>query len=483
MKLLSDADKFNRELNNILIQFENKIPHMYKLSELYIDASNPIRKVKREFLFLRRLFGFFKSFLTMLFRSHSNNRSVSKIEGDILLVSPYINKVSKENFFFGDLDNHFRNLNKITVDLRIYNGESSEREYFTQEDDLSLNIFYLPCLNLRENFIVFKDLLRTFKDLSVVINKEEDLEKIKILKLIRNRIFSKTNFFNFYLATQIDNWIKKNNFRFAVVTFDGSPWERIFCNKFKALNERTKVAFYQHAPLTEKSYSLFNKYPKLMNPDRIFCTGKIPYKILSNNISFLKKISVLGSRKHQIEPMERSFDKEESVLFITQGLRKDILTLYRVAIRLAFHKKGIKAKVLIHPAANVGLLFRIVNKFFELFLSNFKCFSALDDNDFSKSKFMVYFSSSLAIEKIFFDVRPIHLESSSHSNPLKELVDSEHPALSWCRQAKNFNDILNIIDSKSDLDSIELGNSKENAKIFSKKYFEPFKLTKEIISD
>ena len=41
---------------------------------------------------------------------------------------------------------------------------------------------------------------------------------------------------------------------------------------------------------------------------------------------------------------EGGFDKEELVLFITQGLRKDIYTLYKIALRLAFRKKGMKAK-------------------------------------------------------------------------------------------------------------------------------------------
>ena len=111
------------------------------------------------------------------------------------------------------------------------------------------------------------------------------------------------------------------------------------------------------------------------------------------------------------------------------------------------------------------------------------CISSADDNTFSKSKFMVYFSSSLAIEKIPFDIRPIHLENSSNNNPLNELVHKGNPTLSWCSQAKNFNDILNIINSEPDLDSMDVEYSKENAKVFSKAYFETFQLSKEIISE
>ena len=44
-------------------------------------------------------------------------------------------------------------------------------------------------------------------------------------------------------------------------------------------------------------------------------------------------------------------------------------------------------------------------------------------------------------------------------------------------------DILNIINSEPDLDSMDVEYSKENAKVFSKAYFEPFQLSKEIISE
>jgi len=483
MEFFHDTYKLNSKLSNIFIEFEEKIPHLYKLSELYIDNNNPTKKLKREFLFLRRSLGFLKSILIALFRSCFKRRTISKFDTDILFVSPYLKKSKKINFFFGDLVNDFHNLNQTIIDLRIYNGDTSISDYFNEKDDPSLNIFHLPCLSIRENLLIFKDLLRTFKDISIVVKKEKDPDKTQLLRLIRNRVFSRSNFFNFYLSAQLDNLIKSNNFQLAIVTFDGSPWERIFCKKFKSSNKRGRVAFYQHAPITKKSYFLFNKYPDLFNPDKIYCSGTIPYNIFSNKISFLKSINILGSRKHQREPKERNFYKDESVLFITQGLRKDIFTLYKIAIRLAFHKKAMKTKVLIHPAANLSIFFKAINKFFELLLPNFMCISSADDNTFSKTKFMVYFSSSLAIEKIPFDIRPIHLENSSNNNPLNELVHKGNPTLSWCSQAKNFNDILNIINSEPDLDSMNVEYSKENAKVFSKAYFEPFQLSKEIISE
>tara|TARA_Y100000588_G_C13966074_1_gene800863 strand:- start:506 stop:799 length:294 start_codon:yes stop_codon:yes gene_type:complete len=96
---------------------------------------------------------------------------------------------------------------------------------------------------------------------------------------------------------------------------------------------------------------------------------------------------------------------------------------------------------------------------------------------------MVYFSSSLAIEKMFYDIRPIHLTNSSNNNPLSILVDKENPNLSWCTEANDFKDILNIINSEVNLDSKVEKYSKQNAKIFSQEYFEPFQITKEFFSD
>jgi hypothetical protein len=243
------------------------------------------------------------------------------------------------------------------------------------------------------------------------------------------------------------------------------------------------VAFYQHAPITEKSYSLFNKYPSSLNPDQIFCSGKIPKKIFSEEISFLKHITVLGSRKYQKRFKEQNINKEDSILFVTQGSKANIFTLYRLAIKLAFHQRKMKVKVLLHPAASLGISFKALNKLFELVLSNFLCLSSSDENIFSKSKFMVYFSSSLSIEKMTHDIRPIHLANTTSINPLGDLVNKENPTLSWCTQAKNLDDILNLINIDSNLDSMMGVYSRQNAKNFSKEYFEPFQLSKEIVSD
>ena len=77
MQFLQDAQKLNGKLSSIFIEFEEKIPHLYKLSELYIDNNNPTKKLKREFLFLRRSLGFLKSILIALFRSCFNRRTIS----------------------------------------------------------------------------------------------------------------------------------------------------------------------------------------------------------------------------------------------------------------------------------------------------------------------------------------------------------------------------------------------------------------------
>ena len=67
-----------------------------------------------------------------------NKRNISKIESDVLLVSPYFSKVNEKNFFLGDLETHFRNVNKITVDLRIYNGEPRLKEYLSYKENSNL---------------------------------------------------------------------------------------------------------------------------------------------------------------------------------------------------------------------------------------------------------------------------------------------------------------------------------------------------------
>ena len=483
MRSLFDANRLNSELSNAFIDFEKRIPNLYKVSELYLDTNDPTKKFKSEFFLLRRFFGFLKAFLITLLKSNFNLEPRSEIKGDVLLVSPYINKIKGNNFFFGDIQNHFHNLKKTTVDLRIFNGVPPISDYLGEKDNSSLNVLYLPSLSLNENILVFKELLKTFKDFSIAIKEEKDPIKKKLLRSIKKRLFSRTNFFNFYLSAQLDNFIKENKFKDALVTFDGSPWERIFCKKFKSLNKTGRVAFYQHAPITEKSYSLFNKYPKLLNPDHIYCSGKGPHSIFLNKISFLSNIHILGSRKNIQDSQKRNFNKEESVLFITQGSSRDIFILYKIALRLAFQERKIKVKVLLHPAVYLGLSFKFLNVALEFFLSNFKCDSVSDENTFSKSKFMVYFSSSLAIEKMFYDIRPIHLTNSSNNNPLSILVDKENPNLSWCTEANDFKDILNIINSEVNLDSKVEKYSKQNAKIFSQEYFEPFQITKEFFSD
>ena len=81
------------------------------------------------------------------------------------------------------------------------------------------------------------------------------------------------------------------------------------------------------------------------------------------------------------------------------------------------------------------------------------------------------------------DIRPVHLANTTNINPLDALVNKENPTLSWCTQAKNLDDILNLINIDSNLDSMMGVYSRQKAKNFSKEYFEPFQLSKEIIAD
>ena len=77
MEFLQDAQKLNGKLSSIFIEFEEKIPHLYKLSELYVD-NNPTEKFKSEFLFLKRSLGFLRSFLIALYKSCFNQKFITQ---------------------------------------------------------------------------------------------------------------------------------------------------------------------------------------------------------------------------------------------------------------------------------------------------------------------------------------------------------------------------------------------------------------------
>ena len=91
---------------------------------------------------------------------------------------------------------------------------------------------------------------------------------------------------------------------------------------------------------------------------------------------------------------------------------------------------------------------------------------------------MIYFSSSLSIEKIPYGIRPIYLKNPDLENPLDLLVNKLEPNLSWCTQAEKYQDIIKIINQKEGSISFQGKFSKQHAIEFSKGYFEPFDLTK-----
>ena len=482
MKLLDNKIKLNNLLTEIIFSYDLTIPSLYKVSEVYLEHNSHSKKFAKEFLFIRRYLSFCKIVLVTGFKSLFKKRDFNGTKSDILLVSHHVEKALELNFFFGDLKKDFNKLNRTVVDLRI-DSESPQGIYFDNQNESYIDTYCLPSLSLSQCRWAVRDLIKTFILILSAQKKEKDPEKKELLKLIRNRLFSKTNFFNFCFSIQLDKFFKTGNFKLAIVTFDGNPWERILCRKFKKNSPTGMVAFYQHAPISEKSFSLFNEYPSFLNPDRIYCSGEIPQNIFFKNISYTDQILVIGSRKFLTNGLNKKGSKSNTVLFVTQGSRKEIGILYRLALKVARLNKSIEVKVLVHPATSLGFFLSTYNPFLNLFLRNFRCLFTSEEKIFIKSKYMIYFSSSLPIEKMVYGFRPIHLKNPRINNPLDSLVNNENPILSWCTEIEGYEDLLEIINDTEGIKFMKDIHNKEYAINFSRKYFEPFKISEEIIRD
>ena len=226
------------------------------ISALHIVKSHPFytdKKYSLGFLFNKIITILFYRNLKYLnyitkniFFSKKNKISKKKI----LIISHFVNKeqIGKKNdFYFGHLERILKEKNKSYFKILI-NHTKYDSNYLNSLNKNKNQIILENYLNFSNE--IKKKILKIFTAFNLIkLNLNKEINFLMFKKLILS-LFNSQTAFSIRIHYQIQNYIKRFDPEYLILTYEGFSWERMCINGAKKQNKKIKCIGYQHSIIT-----------------------------------------------------------------------------------------------------------------------------------------------------------------------------------------------------------------------------------------
>jgi hypothetical protein len=232
----------------------------------------------------------------------------------------------------------------------------------------------------------------------------------------------------------------------VIATLEGHCFEMMLDENMRGLSFRTKMFFYQFAPVVPDQVGFFRNLKNLSATTTILASGPITAAVIQKYRP-AGGVVVLGSPKGYVEELSinnTTHIRKYSCMFVPEGTIYASKSMYDFVRKMAVENPEREFIFRFHPATP-NLIHTLAVLEFEL-PSNITLSSGELLEDFRNSKYVVYRSSSTVIDAIRMSCIPLHFQDSDWNlDPLKLLGLT---TLSLTTDSK-FNDIEKFVPSKN----------------------------------
>ena len=434
--------------NNMLLQYKRNLKHInFKVLFYFIKA-------------IKRLLSFFYEMVIYCFQFKEYNLKNKK---DILVVSHHLksNKLSKNDFYFGDL---ISNLQKRKIKChKLLINQSEIQSNFLNKTKNTLNV---DVINKYCNFITeFKILFIQVKEVFLVLffYKNLNISKNFLHSLIFS-IFEYETVFALRTYFFMREYIHRYSPKILIFTYEGYPWERMCIKAAKDSSKKIVCIGYQHSIIYDEANPLNRSLGADFDPDIIWASGNHSFKVLNKSKNLRKvKIYKTGnftkSSQLKINFKIKRSSKQKTCLVLPVGIYSECVELFNFSYECAFKNNNIKYIWRLHPVIKKEILNKMTKIDFDNLPKNIYFSEETLDNDAKNSDCVLYRSSTGAIQVLQYGCIPIYLDLGKKIN--FDAIQNFKPK-KIINTYKNFYKVVDSIDEK------EKKKEKNNA-IFYKK--------------
>ena len=437
------------------------------LSSLHI-----IRSHKNYFNLLNRK-SHNNNFLIKIFNryfSSTNNYSKKNKISDFLFVSNFVNKSELKN-----IDRYF---NQIIEQLK---KENKEYNLIYRNLDVKHKNYKIH----KHNYYILNDKFKFFTDIYYLLKILNEIRKIIFYKSDKFKSKKKIiqNLFNFKNISSslnnlnhVDNLMKltkKLKPKKIFITYEGYPWERMFCKKIKNYDPKIKVFGYYFSVMPKYTNIPLIRLKNDFDPDFILTSSKFITELFKNKKFPKKNILNIGLNKTKVIPDNKKKDKNINCLILPESFDDEIKYLIDFAKKISDKKIAIKFILRLHPSIKDKIYIQNIKRY--IGKKNITLSKNSFINDIKKSHLAFYRGSSSIIEASSQNLIPIYIAKRNELS-----VDVLYKLEKFKPQIKSVDDFLNFYNIYQSNDNYLDFYNKTKILNFCRSYYS--KTDKKIIS-
>jgi hypothetical protein len=284
--------------------------------------------------------------------------------------------------------------------------------------------------------------------------------------IIRAAVFqhSRPTMANLVLKQRFLELYRQVDSDYVVLTIEGHAHEALIIRTCHQRLKNVVVVGYQHAPVVPAQFNLFANVSLLRSHD-FFLTSGQTVKNVAIEKNFKCNIDILGSPKSRDYTYQTKSSTKPQILIAPEATENSFTFFINLMNEIAPLLPKFLFVLRAHPS--LGNLAQRITKYELVNLSNVMVSNSPLEVDLKNSHFVVFRSSSVAIEGLAFGAYPIHIDFNG-SNELNPITNNfiNRTALNSVAQVVNF---VNQFDLKL------LQNEAYQRSLFEQfhKYFNP----------
>lgn len=353
--------------------------------------------------------------LFMILPSKKSQDAPQKIYHNLLLTYYVKNNQFKKDQdpFYGTLisnleQNDFNN-------LYLYSNQMRRQPSKEQLSNLiAKSSFLIPKLIPKKLYLKYAVEIsqKSIKLLRLSIAQGSRRESTALFYLIAaTKMFNRETYVTFNLVNSLLSHVVKYQIRNVFITFEGHAFEELILSKLQDIG--VNLYLVQHSPITMNQQGvrhLLNNANKFTN---VCVTGDVYANYFIENIGYKGRIFKIGTYKNRLRN-SKGTGKSNTILFAPEGKLVNLLSYLRTIIKIEQLLPGWKVILRIHPNLKVPIFMKVILKFYQS-RNIFKLSTQNLETDLAEAKFVVYRSSAVGIECLFFGCIPLYFAGAEDS--------------------------------------------------------------------
>ena len=315
--------------------------------------------------------------------------------------------------FYGGLITNLEQLNLKNIIL--YTNQMRKQPSRKLRKELSNELIYLiPKLIPREYYLdyIVEVFCKSLELLKVAIKGKLDKKGNAFFYLITAvKMLNRDTYVTYNLARTLISYVQKNRIQNVFMTFEGHSFEQLIMDKLKPHN--VNVYLVQHSPITENQKGINHLLASANRLTNICVTGEIFVEYFIQHLKFKGNVFKTGTHKYRNNIIS-DIDKSKVILFAPEGKLTNLISYIRFVLKLKRELTDYSIKIRIHPNLRVPFYIKLFLSIYES-RDIFKISDQSLESDLREAEFVVYRSSAVGIESLFYFCIPIYLlEKDNH---------------------------------------------------------------------